>query len=386
MDRDPRELLRAWLPHVLLLALLLAACGCLLAIILPIWRAVLMGAALTMLTTPVLFDPIDRLLLRLLPRWPEALRRYGASLVATVVLVAIVLLGALVLLYALIGDARSVLRDALGLAFQDPRAVSQVVDALARRTGALLALYPSLGVSPADVRATLQGFLVHARFGPEFVKLVFTGTGGLVVEIVFTFTTTFYLYTQGPLLAGFVLRHLPLSRELTLELRQRFARTVTHLLAETVGKALAIGIAMGALAWLVAGFNPVLVGVVGIFAGLLPVVGHAFIWLPLASLLLSQHEYLAAGLISAACWAASWLIEYGFRRLAQAQGTDASWLSFLLFCSVVGGVIGAGVRGLVLGPAAVIATVVLLEVVGSLYAPQAVTSTERLTRDDSKGN
>lgn len=370
MGADPRTWLRHWLPHLLLLAIGLVALSWLLWIIAPIGRPVLLGTALAMLTTPILFDPIDRLLAAIAPSWTTAYRRYCASFVATMLLLGVSVLVVLLILTALLGPQAHPLRAMLGLAFQDPRAVAKVVDGVASRTGAVLALYPSLGLTPMDVRDALTSFLVHSRFGPEFVRLVFTGTGGLVVEIVLTITTTFYLYSQMPQLVGLLLRRLPLDPEGQAVLRRRFARTVQHLLAETIGKALAIGVALGAVAWAVAGFNPVLVGIVGIFAGLLPVVGHAFIWLPLASLLATQGRWTESWCLAIACWAAAWLIERVSVRLARALGTDDTLLSFLLFLSVIGGVLGEGVRGLVLGPAAMIFVVVLVEYAAQLYAPR----------------
>jgi predicted PurR-regulated permease PerM len=150
-------------------------------------------------------------------------------------------------------------------------------------------------------------------------------------------------------------------------LQLRFHRTVQHLLAETIGRALLMGVALGLIAYLVAGFNPVLVGLVGVFAGLLPIVGPAFVWLPLASLLASKGRWTEASALVAASWSASWLIERLSQRLARALGTDDTLLSFLLFCSIVGGVLGSGMRGLILGPAAVIVVVVLAQFVASLY-------------------
>jgi predicted PurR-regulated permease PerM len=364
---SPRDRLRAWLPHALLLVLGGAALWWLLLVIAPIRQSLLMGGALALLTHPLLFAPFDRLLHRAFPNWPAEYRRYFSSLISTIVLAAIVALAMLLVLYALMGTVRQTMDAAVGLVFQDPARVEHVLDAVATRFESLLALYPSLGLTQHDIRVALGEFLGHDRFGPEFVRLLFTGTGGLIVEAVLTLTTLFYLYSQGPMLARFLLDHLPLSPTQQVGLRLRFHRTVQHLLTETLGKALAIGLSLGFLAWAVAGFHPVLVAVVGLFVGLMPVVGHAFVWLPLASLLASQGRWTEAWCLAVACWAAAWLIERATLRMATALGTDETWLSFLLFLSVVGGALGYGARGLIIGPAAVITVVVLAEFVGSLY-------------------
>ena len=43
------------------------------------------------------------------------------------------------------------------------------------------------------------------------------------------------------------------------------------------------------------------------------------------------------------------------------------WLSFLLFLGLVGGVLGFGLRGLILGPAAVLTVSILIQVLPALY-------------------
>jgi len=367
---DPQQQLRRWLPHLLLGALLVAAAWWLLAIISPIRSALMMGISLALVTNPILFTPLDGLLQRLFPAWTTPIRRYISSILCVCILLLVAALLVLLLLWAILGDPRSVVRAAIGLAFQNPHRIQEVIDTVALRLAPLLALYPSLGLTQADIRSALGDFLIHSHFGPEFVKLIFTGTGALIVQVILSFTTLFYLYIQGPQLARFMFDHLPLSQANQQALQLRFHRTVQHLLAETLGRALLMGLALGAIAWLVAGFNPVLVGLVAVFAGLLPIVGPAFVWLPLASLLASKGRWIEACSLVAASWSAAWLIERLSQRLARALGTDDTWLSFLLFCSIVGGVLGSGMRGLILGPAAVITVVVLSQFVISLYGQE----------------
>ncbi len=369
--QSPRDRLRSWLPHLLLISLSLAALWWLLLVIAPIREALIMGGALALLTHPVIYAPFDRLLHHLFPTWPAEYRRYFSSLISTLALTTLLACSLLVVLWALVGNVSGTLRMAVGLAFQDQPQIHALVDLVSQRAGALLLLYPSLGLTQADISTAVEGFFVHSHFGPEFVKFLFTGTGGLMVEIVLTLTTLFYLYSQGAMLGSFMLNHLPLTPRQQLGLRLRFQRTVQHMLADTIGKAVVIGVSLGCIAWAIAGFNLVLVATVGMFVGLMPVVGHAFVWLPLASLLASQGRWTEASCLAIASFAAAWLIEQGSSRMARALGTDDAWLSFLLFLSVIGGALGYGPRGLIIGPAAVITVVLLAEFLGSLYGKDA---------------
>src|SRR4051812_27101144 len=116
---SPRDRLRSWLPHALLLVLGGAALWWLLLVITPIRQSLLMGGALALLTHPLLFAPFDRLLHRAFPSWPAEYRRYFSSLISTVALAVIVALAMLLVLYALMGDVRATMDAALGLVFQD---------------------------------------------------------------------------------------------------------------------------------------------------------------------------------------------------------------------------------------------------------------------------
>jgi len=141
------------------------------------------------------------------------------------------------------------------------------------------------------------------------------------------------------------------------------------------------GLSFGVLAWIIAGFNPVLVAVPAVVLCLLPLVGPSFVWLALASLLATQGRWIEAGAIASACLGCWFLVEQAANRIAVALGTDEVWLGFLLFLSMVAGVIAHGLGGLVLGPAAVLVVGVLIELWSSLYG-----GGEKLMRPDPPGD
>src|ERR1043165_1329658 len=86
MPADPRDVLRAWVPHLTLLALALAAVWWLLAVIAPVRDALMLAVALAVITYPVLFVPLDRLAATIVGDWQEEARRYLSALAATVLL------------------------------------------------------------------------------------------------------------------------------------------------------------------------------------------------------------------------------------------------------------------------------------------------------------
>jgi len=189
---------------------------------------------------------------------------------------------------------------------------------------------------------------------------------------VLTTLTVFYFYIEGPQLARLLMAWLPLGDGQRELVARRFNATATHLLLGTIARAAAHGVALGTLAVLIAGIgtNGVLVALLTTALALLPVVGPSVAWLPLASILYTTGHTVEAACLGVASLCAVWIIEHLAGRLSTALGTDEHWLSFLLFISVVGGVIGFGPRGVVLGAGAVLAISLAASLLPLLYGRQ----------------
>jgi len=373
---DPRLTIRSWAPHLVLLVLLVGTLGWLLSLLDPLLNGLLMGLALTLLTRPVLHPLLNRGIVLVLPGISDHWHRHVEAGLATVLLLA--LLGGImgVVMWAALGDLWSTVGAAWGLLRHDGKAVTLVLDAVEQRAATILNLYPDLPITAASLRADLAAWFAQGRVGPEFLKLVAKGTGSALVSTTIAFTTLFYAWGHGDRLAAQVLTRLPLGPTARLALSARVQHLAGHLLAVVAARALVLGLSFGVLAWIIAGFNPVLVAVPAVVLCLLPLVGPSFVWLALASLLATQGRWLEAGAIASACLGCWFLVEQAANRIAVALGTDEVWLGFLLFLSMVAGVIAHGLGGLVLGPAAVLVLGVLIEAWSSLYGggPEAVRS------------
>lgn len=367
MSHDPRELLRAWVPHLALLGLALAAGWWLLLVIAPVHGALMLAVALAVITYPVLFIPIDRGMAGVFGNWQEETRRYLSALAATTVLGASMVGFILMLLVAVVGDLAGTLRLVIGLAVQDPMRVNEVIDLLMKHVVTVSSLMPSLHLDLAKIRMSISEMVSQVSVGSAFMQYLVTGTGGLLAQSALTLVTLFYLYSQGPRLVTMLMSCLPLTFAQRLTIEGRFHSTAVHLVTGTAARAACHGIAIGLISWLLSGFNPVLVAVVVAFVSLLPVAGPMVAWLPIASVLWTKGDVASAIGLGVAALSASWLIEHFASRVASHLGTDDLWLSFLLFLGLVGGLLGFGLRGLILGPAAVLTVSILIQVLPALY-------------------
>lgn len=361
---NPQDTIRAWLPHLSMLLLVGLAVWLVATVFAPIRDVALVAAALVALTHGVLYRPIASGVRRLLPRIDAGWQRRLAAGAATAALIIVLASPVLLLLVTSldgIGEARSVI---VGLALREEAQVVRVAEIVAREVRAMQAFYPGLPFEAEELRAALIDGLGRSH-GAAFYGYLFRGTGGVLAQLALGMVLVYAFYAEGSGIVRRLLRMLPLAEPQRVELVRRFRHIVLRLLHDTVAMAVARGFALGLLAWLIAGYNLSVVAAVATFVGLVPVVGHASVWLPLAGVLWQQGRPLSAIGLAIASLASWWLIEQLSLRLTRRLDRHTAWMGFLLFLGLIGGVLSFGLKGLVIGPAAV----VILAVLGGFWLP-----------------
>jgi predicted PurR-regulated permease PerM len=285
-------------------------------------------------------------------------RRISAGL-ATGVLLAVIVSPILLLLATSLDGVAEVWTVLSGLALRDEAQVARVAEVVAREVRAMQAFYPDLPLDADEVRYALIEGLGRSRGGALYGYL-FRGTGGVLAQLVLGVVLIYAFYSEGAKLVHRLLDMLPFDERRRGDLTRRFRHIVLRLLNDTVAMALAKGLALGALAWLIAGYNLSVVAAVATFIGLVPVVGHASVWLPLSGVLWQRGLPASAVGLAAGSLASAWLIERIGMRLTKRLDPHGAWMGFLLFLGLIGGVLSFGVKGLVIGPAAVVILVVLV--------------------------
>ncbi len=357
------------MPHIVLIALVVCSCGWLLLLLAPVGKALAVGGSLALLTHSVLCGRLNRWLAGWYP-WP----RFRAQAAATLALGTLVAISAgvtLMILWAALGGLSLTLGAVWGVAVHDQERVRQVVDQLAARADEVLRLYPTLPISHSDVHAWLTSVLQQANVGPEFLRTVVAGGGGMVVELVLTAVFTWWLYVHGPDVGERLLSLIPPDQRVPLVARLR--GRARALVLGTFGRAFVVGVSIGVLSWLIGDFQPVLVAAVAIVAGVMPMLGPVFVWLPLASLLASQGHWLQASLLAVVCQGAALALGWTFDRLVRSHAASAPLRGTgpVLLLTLVGGLWGFGARGLILAPAALILALTAWDALLSLYAVEA---------------
>lgn len=366
-------MLAAWLPHMLLLVLLISGIGLLFKVFSPVLEPILLSAALALLTSPILFSPTDRLLHRMLPWLGESTRRQASGILATGALVALIALPLLLTLASVVGVGDGFFALAWGIVVKDPQQIDRLEQALASIVMSLHSLYPRLELPEQDLPAAICAAIQQATdVGGTLVGVFFHGSSALAQGVLSLIMLAF-LYAHGPRLVHAVLDFSPLDLEQKQELLARHRQVVLRLLSDSVATAAAKGLALGLLAWAVdrglgQGLLPVVpVMLLATVIALLPLVGGVMVWLPLAAF---QYTSEGGGWVPAAVMALGgiainiilgWLRSVVGRRIA-GRG---EWMGFLLFLGLVGGVLGFGVKGFIIGPMSVVFAYAL----GSFWLP-----------------
>lgn len=371
MNADFKDRVRAWLPHVVMLALVVAAAWLLAIVYLPLVEPILLAAALALLTAPVLSRPLTAVVRRVVPKLSGHALRQIVGVAAALIIVAVLVAPVIVLLVSTTGSIVEVANLAVGLIADDKEQTGKLRELLADRVEQLHSMYPKLGLDRAGIADRIMELLREARgFGPAVVGFLFRGTGR-IAEVALALISLAFFIAEGPLLVDRLLSFSPLDDEQQGRLVDRHRDIVLRLVTDTAATAVAKGIMLGLVAWSVdraVGFDRFslpLIAILGAFVSLLPLVGVTIVWLPLAVILWTGGHPIAAVVLAVASLIGAGAIDRVRKSIVKRLDDRGTWMSFLLFLSLIGGLLTFGLSGFVIGPMAV----VLVYGLGSFWLP-----------------
>ena len=325
------------LEHWALLLLLIAVSAALGWILLPFWGAILWGGIIAMV-----FAPVHRWLLRHLKHRPMPAALLTLLIVVTLVIVP----------FALVSAALA--REAL-LLYQrvqsgEWNAVSYFRHAFDALPTPLLSLLERFGWTDFD---TLQRRLTVAMAqGSQFIATralsIGQDTFEFIVHLFITGYIAFFLIRDGDALAETLRRAIPLSPAHKRELLEKFATVIR---ATVKGSLLVAAIqgALGGLAfWFLGVGGALLWAVLMAFLALLPAIGAALVWMPVA-----VYFFLTGALWQGAALLAWGLLVIGLidNLLRPALvGKDTRMPDYVVMITTLGGMAAFGLNGFVVGP------------------------------------
>lgn len=296
-------------------------------------------------TLAVLFYPLHRLMVRGLRG-----RESAAAVLSTGALLAVVIVPSVFIVISLVGEASNLwpsLRDGLG-----PGAFEQMARGIeASRFRGLV--HVLLGGDPGSGAAALQANLQELALGAQDfllqrLKSVTRNVPGVVLQVGITIVAFYFFLRSGPAWARGIQRALPLERDHAARLFDLAAQSINVVFRGVLLTAAAQALAAGLGFWVAGAPWPVLLSLFTFLAAIIPVVGAAAVWLPVAiGLYISGRPEAAIGLAIYGTLVVS-LLDNVLRPLLIGRGMKLPLL--WLFLSIVGGLKLFGFLGVVAGP------------------------------------
>ena len=226
------------------------------------------------------------------------------------------------------------------------------------------------GLDLAGVGAKLAGG------ASGYLLNVATNTAINLGELLFTLALAlfilFFIYRDGQRILSAAIVRFASNPDKARHYFSEISATTTAVTIGTILTCIVQGVTAG-VGYFVAGVPaPVLCGALTALAALVPVVGTAIIWVPLAALIAINGAYLKAGLLALWCVFFVGLADNAVRPLAIGAKSNIPVPAIVL--GAIGGVFALGILGLILGP-------VLFAILITVW--RDVTGTDQVAEPDS---
>jgi predicted PurR-regulated permease PerM len=306
-------------------------------ILMPFYGAIFWAAVLS-----ILFAPFYR---RVLAR--SATRRNQAALTTLLVCVVIVVIPLTMITLSLVREGAVVYaRIRSGeLDFGD-----YFQQAIASLPGWLSGLLERFGLT--EISTLRERLSAGAMEGSQFIAARALQIGQNTFDFIVSFGLMLYLLffflRDGAAMSARIRLALPLSTEHKRHLVEKFTTVIRATVKGNIMVALAQGALGGLIFWILGIQGPILWGVLMAFLSLLPAIGAAIIWAPVAIYFL----------LTGAIWQGVVLIAFGVLVIGLVDnilrpilvGKDTKMPDYVVLISTLGGMALFGLNGFVIGP------------------------------------
>jgi predicted PurR-regulated permease PerM len=303
----------------------------------PFFGAVLWGTILA-----ILFAPLYRRLLRFMGQ-----RRTVAAIATVMIILLIVILPLMLIGALLLQEGIGVYEKFQSGEFNLGRYFEQVLDALPGWVSDLVDRFGLTNLGAMQERLS-SGFVQGSQFVAAKALNIGQNTFDFIVNLCIVLYLLFFLLRDGDDLGRRIRNAVPLHADQQHELFSRFTTVIRATVKGNVVVAIVQGALGGLIFWFLGVHAPVLWAVVMAFLSLLPAVGSALVWLPVAIYFL----------LTGATWQGIVLIVYGVLVIGLVDnvlrpilvGKDTKIPDYVVLISTLGGMAIFGLNGFVIGP------------------------------------
>lgn len=183
------------------------------------------------------------------------------------------------------------------------------------------------------------------KFLGTFLKLPFT--------VLLTMFILFFLFKSGSKIGEIIYNNLPFPDEMEKAIGDKLLTTLEAVIRGNLFVSILQGLMIGSYFWFFGLPTPVLYGFLGAFFALIPIVGTAILWLPGSLYLYAAGYHWQAWLLAGLSLGTYLLLENFVKPIWLDKSLNLHPL--FLFLAILGGLSQFGLKGLIIGPVAVVA-------------------------------
>lgn len=333
----------------------------------------------------ILWSVVVALLFTPLYRWLQrrGLHRNMAALTTILLSLALIILPAAYLFYTFASE----LTQLYVHLSSNQQELLDKLDRLWQTLPGVMGWLEQFGYSPEKLQTMISGTAVKVS---GFLARQTVNIGGITVnwfmDLAIVLYVGFFLVRDGEGIRALLIRALPFGDHREEVLFARFAQ----MMRATVRGTLLVAIVQGALGGVIFAVldirGPVLWGVIMTLLSLIPVVGAAVIWLPVAGYLLITGDYISGVILTAYGVGVIGLADNILRPIL--VGRDTKLPDFMVLLSTLGGFTLFGLDGFITGPVLAMLFVTIWQIFMDEFTgrPSLVTDMSQTDAQPDKGN
>jgi len=306
-------------------------------VLLPFYGAVFWGAIFALM-----FRPLFKRLLGLMPQ-----RRTSAALLTLIIILVLVILPLALVTGSLVREASGVYERVQSGDLSVSRYFQQVYDALPEWVTRMLNRFGLDNFSLVQERLS-QSLTRGSEFFAAQALAIGQNTFDFVVSFFIMLYLLFFLLRDGNTLSRNIQDALPLSPDVKRNLSGKFTTVIRATVRGNIVVAALQGALGGVILWLLGVHAPVLWGTLMAFLSLLPAVGAALVWMPVAIYFLATGAVVKGVVLIAFGVLVIGLVDNILRPIL--VGKDTKIPDYLVLVSTLGGMALFGLNGFVIGP------------------------------------
>lgn len=201
---------------------------------------------------------------------------------------------------------------------------------------------------------------------------------GMLSEMVMIVLFFFFFNLYGRSLFLFLIPIVPLSRTIKRQFISEMSITLSVVFYTLLGVMVAQGLAFGLFIAFFDGYNALLLGFLAGISSVIPIVGTALVWIPVAISEYWQGDVMNAVIIALYSWAMMAFFIDNIVKLLMLNYVNRSMNGggirtneFIIFFAIVAGLGAFGFWGFIIGPALVALAISVLKTLRKIHKPRA---------------